>query len=172
MPSWKSEIWYYLSQERAGLVRNRSYWKAMKVEKKLIFWKQKRDFFQKQGGEVISIGLHEDTFQLVSDLYFSSHIAVFLHPSSFCRWGRSREVVGCAASEWFGICGRKREEIFLKIEIGVNNDNDNDNDIHNHNNEQKREEETLATLGLKYRYHGGVQNFKRSPSSLICWTPL
>ena len=35
----------------------------------------------------------------VGDLYFSSHIAVFLHPSSFCRWGRSREVVGCAASE-------------------------------------------------------------------------
>ena len=119
------------------------------MEKKLIFWKQKKDFFQKQGGEVISIGLHEDTFQLVSDLYFS----VFLHPSSFCRWGRSREVVGCAASEWFGICGQKREEIFLKIEIGVNNDNDNDNDndIHNHSNEQKGEE-TLDALGLKYKY--------------------
>jgi len=42
---WEGNV--VLSQESEGLITNRSYWKALK------------------GGEVISVGLHEDSFKLV-----------------------------------------------------------------------------------------------------------
>ena len=52
--------------ESQELVKNRSYWKAIKVrEKKEIDQVTFKKLFPK-GGEVISIGLHEDSFQLVS----------------------------------------------------------------------------------------------------------
>ena len=51
--------------ESQELVKNRSYWKAIKVrEKKEIDQITFKKWFTK-GGEVISIGIHEDSFQLV-----------------------------------------------------------------------------------------------------------
>ena len=51
--------------ESQELVKNKSYWKAIKVrEKKDIDQVAFKILFPK-GGEVISIGLHEDSFQLV-----------------------------------------------------------------------------------------------------------
>ena len=51
--------------ESQELVKNRSYWKAVKVrEKKEIDQITFKKLFTK-GGEVMSIGIHEDSFQLV-----------------------------------------------------------------------------------------------------------
>ena len=57
--------------ESQELVKNKSYWKAIKVrEKKEIDQVTFKKWFTK-GGEVISIGLHEDSFQLVGSGYTS-----------------------------------------------------------------------------------------------------